>query len=353
MADTAFAAGPASGPGRASSGLIPIAVFIVLLALVPLVARTFEDPFLIRVFTRAIVFGIAAVSLNFVLGFGGMVSLLHAGLIGIGGYVIAILAHHDFTAEPLASWPFEIVGTSDLAMSLPIAILVCALVAAATGFVSLRTTGAYFIMITLAFNQMIYYFFVSLQQYGGDDGLQIQTNLTFLGHDVTGRVTFYYIALAALLFTLVFVSRLVDSRFGIVLRAAAQNERRVVALGIPPLRYKLLAFMISGTLTGLAGVLLAAGQQFISPVDMSWVRSGDFVVMAVLGGVSVVWGPLIGAIAFVVLELLLESWTPHWQLVFGLLIVLMITFLHGGLADLWGMVLGRSRRSPDKVGAGA
>jgi branched-chain amino acid transport system permease protein len=192
---------------------------------------------------------------------------------------------------------------------------------------------------------MIYYFFVSLQQYGGDDGLQNQGGLTFLGRDVTGRVTFYYISLGALLLTLVIVSKLVDSRFGIVLRAAAQNERRVVALGVPPLRYKLLAFVISGALTGLAGVLLATGQQFISPVDMSWVRSGDFVVMAVLGGLSVVWGPLVGAIAFVVLELLLESWTTHWQLVFGLLIVLMITFLRGGLADIWAFVSGRARGS--------
>jgi branched-chain amino acid transport system permease protein len=341
MVDTVITSATVPTHIGAPRRLIAALALCGLLALVPLIAGVLNDPFLIRVFTRAVIFGMAAVALNFVLGFGGMVSLLHAGLIGVGGYVVAILAYHDFGSEPL---PFGLPGTSDIAISAPLALLASAIVAAITGFISLRTTGTYFIMITLAFNQMIYYFFVSLQQYGGDDGLQIQGGLTFLGRDVTGRVTFYYISLGALLLTLVLVSKLVDSRFGIVLRAAAQNERRVVALGIPPLRYKLLAFVISGMLTGLAGVLLATGQQFISPVDMSWVRSGDLVVMAVLGGVNVVWGPLVGAIAFVMLELLLESWMTHWQLVFGLLIVLMITFLRGGLADLWRHVAGHARR---------
>lgn len=340
------AAGPTTSPGAAKGlgrGLVPILALVGLLALVPPVARLLDDPFLIRVFTRVAVFALAAVALNIVLGFGGMVSLLHAGFVGVGGYVVGILAYHDANAEPLLTWPIVVAGTSELAVSLPLAMVACALLAAATGLVSLRTAGAYFIMITLAFNQMLYYVFVALQRYGGDDGLQIQGGLTLLGHDVTGRVTFYYIALGFLFAALVLASRLVESRFGIVLRAAAQNERRVVALGIPPLRYKLLAFVISGTLTGLAGALLATGQQFISPVDMSWVRSGDLVVMCVLGGLGAVWGPVVGAAVFLLLELVLESWTTHWQLAFGLLIVLMVTFLRGGLADLRGLATGSGR----------
>ncbi len=326
--------------GRALGGLVPAVVLVGLLALVPPVARVLDDPFLVRVFTRVVVFAVAAVALNLVLGFGGMVSLLHAGLLGVGGYVVAILAYHDANAEPLMTWPVTIAGTSDLAVSLPLAMLASTVVAALTGLVSLRTTGPYFIMITLAFNQMLYYVFVALQTYGGDDGLQIQA-LTLLGRDVTGHVAFYYIALGFLLVTLVLVTRIVDSRFGVVLRAAAQNERRVVALGIPPLRYKLAAFAISGTLTGIAGALLATGQQFVSPADMSWVSSGNLVVMCVLGGLTAPWGPVVGAAVFLVLELLLETWTTHWQLAFGLLIVLTVTVLRGGLADLVGLVTGR------------
>ena len=141
-------------------------------------------------------------------------------------------------------------------------------------------------------------------------------------------------ALAVLALTLLLVGRFVDSRFGMVLRAASKNETRVIAVGVDPWLYRLAAFVVSAVLTAVAGALLAAGQQFISPVDMGWDRSGDLVVMAVLGGVGVVWGPAIGAAAFVVLELVLSSWTTHWQFVFGLLIVLIVVSLRGGLADL-------------------
>lgn len=310
-------------------------VFLVLgaLALVPAFASLLDNPFLIRLFTRVVVFAIAAVALNLVLGFGGLVSLLHAGLFGIGGYAVAILAYHDFNAEPILGLAL---GTSNLAVSLPLAILVAALAAAMTGIVSLRTSGTYFIMITLAFNQMLYYVLVALQQYGGEDGLQILSDLHFGGVSITGRVTFYYVCLGTLAAVILLLSRLVESRFGMVLRACAQNERRVQALGIPPLRYKLLAFVISGGLAGLAGGLWATGQQFVSPAEMSWVRSGDLVVMAVLGGLGRVWGPVVGAVVFLVLEALLSGWTDYWQLPLGLVIIVTATYLRGGLIDLWG-----------------
>ncbi len=317
---------------------VPIVVLVALLVLVPPIAFALDDPFLIKVFTRVIVFAIAAVALNFILGFGDLVSLVQAGLLGIGAYVVAILAHHDFDGTPFLGL---LPGTSNLALSIPLGALASALFALVIGLVCLRTIGVYFIMITLAFNQMLYYFFVALQQYGGEDGLQILGNLHFAGFDVTKRVTFYYICVGILAVVLVLFDRLIDSRLGIVSRALSQNERRVVALGIPPLRYKLVAFVISGALAGVAGTLLAASQQFVSPADISWVRSGDLVVMAVLGGLSTVWGPVAGAAVFLVLELTLSSLTIHWQLIFGLLIIAMIMYLHGGLSDLWSLALGK------------
>jgi branched-chain amino acid transport system permease protein len=190
---------------------------------------------------------------------------------------------------------------------------------------------------------MLYYVFVALQQYGGDDGLQILSNLNLAGLDVGKRVPFYYLCLGVLALVLILLQRIVDSRFGMVLRASAQNERRVIALGIPAMRYKLVAFILSGALTGLAGALLAAGQQFISPADMSWVRSGDLVVMCVLGGMTTVWGPVIGAAVFLVFELVLSSWTQHWQLGFGLLVIAIVVFLKGGLVDLAGLLRCRER----------
>jgi branched-chain amino acid transport system permease protein len=331
-------------PRRRAARLAPIIILLATLALVPPLATALDQPFLIRVFTRVVVFAMAAVALNVVLGFGGLVSLLHAGLFGIGGYVVAVLAHHDFNAQPLLGVLPH--GSSDLALSIPIAVLIVGAAAAATGVVSLRTSGSYFIMITLAFNQMLYYFFVALQQYGGEDGLQILSALHFAGVDITRRIPFYYICLGTLGAILVFLTWMVESRFGMVLRAAAQNDRRVVVLGIPPLRYRLTAFALSGMIVGLAGALWAAGQQFISPADMSWIRSGDLVVMTVLGGLATVWGPVLGAVVFLILEALLSDWTVYWQLPFGLLVILTAAYLRGGLADLWSMALSQGREGP-------
>jgi len=313
----------------------PLLVLIGLLALVPPFAQLLDDPFLIKVFTRVIVFGIAAVGLNLILGYGDLISLMQAGFFGIGGYTVAILAYHDINVEPLLGWSLTLTGTTNLAITLPLGALAAAAFAALDGLVCLRTSGAYFIMITLAFNQMLYYFFVALEKYGGEDGLQILGSLHLVGFDVVKRVPFYYLCLIVLVVILVLLDRLVESRFGMAVRALAQNERRAIALGIPPLRYKLLAFVISGTIGGLAGGLLAASQQFISPADMAWVRSGELVVMVVLGGLATVWGPIAGAAAFLILELALSSFTLSWQLPFGFLIIVMIMFLRGGLADLW------------------
>ncbi|HMN73714.1 MAG TPA: branched-chain amino acid ABC transporter permease [Rhodoblastus sp.] len=320
---------PATIASRLRENLAPLLI-LAALAATPLIALALDDPFIVKVATRVVIFAIAAVALNFIVGYGGLVSLCHAGFFGIGGYVVGILAWHDFNSEPL----WFLAGTSNLALSLPAAILVSAVIATIVGAISLRTSGPYFLMITLAFNQMFYYGAIALQKYGGDDGLQIMSAITLGPLDVSSRYRFFYLALAVLALTLLLVGRFVDSRFGMVLRAASKNETRVIAVGVDPWLYRLAAFVISAVLTAVAGALLAAGQQFISPVDMGWDRSGDLVVMAVLGGVGAVWGPAVGAAVFVVLELVLSSWTTHWQFVFGLVIVLIVVMLRGGLADL-------------------
>ncbi|MCE1238234.1 MAG: branched-chain amino acid ABC transporter permease [Hyphomicrobiales bacterium] len=311
----------------------PIAA-IAILAAVPPVAGLLGDPFLIKVATRVVVFAIAAIGLNLVVGYAGLVSLLHAGLFGVGGYVVGVAAWHEFNGEALGLGPVAWAGTADLAITLPLAGLLAGIVALVTGVVSLRTSGPYFLMITLAFDQMLYYGAVALQKYGGEDGLQILSTITFAGRDVSARTPFFYLALTILAATVFLLGRVVGSRFGVVLRAAAENERRVTVTGIPPYAYRLTAFVVSGVVCGLAGALLASGQQFVSPADMSWVRSGDLVVMAVLGGLSTLWGPIVGAAAFVVLELVLSSWTQYWQLAFGAIIVVVVLTLRGGLADL-------------------
>ncbi|MDE2364211.1 MAG: branched-chain amino acid ABC transporter permease [Hyphomicrobiales bacterium] len=315
----------------------PAVLIVFLLAATPLVARALGDPFIVKVATRVVVFAIAAVALNFVVGFGGLVSLCHAGLFGVGGYVVGVLAWHDFNAEPLLFLP----GTSNLLVSIPAAAVVVGLLAAIVGAISLRTSGPYFLMITLAFNQMFYYGAVALQKYGGEDGLQIMSNVTLGPFDMSDRYRFFYLALAFLAAAMFVLGRVVRSRFGMALRAASRNETRVIAVGVDPWRYRLVAFVISGVVVGIAGALLAAGQQFISPVDMGWDRSGDLVVMTVLGGIGSVWGPALGAAAFVVLELVLSSWTSHWQLAFGLLVILIVVGLRGGLADLGALAFGR------------
>jgi branched-chain amino acid transport system permease protein len=319
---------------RLTESLLPHLVILAALAMIPLISWWLRDPFLIRLFTRIVIFAAAAVALNLVLGFAGLVSLLHAGFMGMGGYVVGILAFHESNAVPLGFGMFVIPGTSDLLIGLPVAAVACALLAVLTGLVCLRSVGVYFIMITLAFNQMIYYFFVALQIYGGDDGLQITVPLYIGGARLPKGAGYFYICLAFLALVLLLFRRIVGSEFGVVLGALRQNERRVAAVGVPALAYKLVAFAISGAVAGIAGIFLAGSQNFVSPADLSWIRSADLAIVAVLGGVSVTWGPVLGAVAFYVAELWLSSLTVHWLLPFGILVILIGALLNGGLADI-------------------
>jgi len=318
---------------------LPATLGIVALLAAPMLAVGLDQPFLIRVLTRVLVFSVAAVSLNVLMGFSGLISVMHAGLLGIGAYTVAILAMHAGTPVPFLPG-VALPGTSNLLVSIPLAMMASAITAGLLGAVALRTRGAYFIMITLAFNQMIYYFFVSLDSYGGDEGLQITSPLQLGSLSLSDRSSVYYLCLFALICVLFCTARLVHSRFGTVLRAAMGNERRVASVGIAPTRYQWTAFVIAGAVAGLSGALLAVSQEFVSPADMSWLRSGELIVMVVLGGMSVVWGPAVGVLLYVLAETALSGLSTHWQLPFGILIILMVMLLRNGVAG--AMVMSRT-----------
>jgi branched-chain amino acid transport system permease protein len=272
------------------------------------------------VLTRVLILAMAAVSLDLILGYGGMVSLGHAAFLGIGAYAVGIMTAQDVTSGFL-QWP--------------LAILAAAVAALVIGALSLRTRGVYFILVTLAFAQMVYFLSVGLDAYGGEDGLVIPTRSQFGLLNLTNRTTFYFLCLALLAATIALVAHLARTRFGMVLRGAAMNERRMRALGFPVYRYRLAAFVIAGALCGLAGILLANHSEFVSPSVMNWGRSADLIIMVVLGGMGSAIGPLLGAMVFMLAEETLSHVTTYWQLVFGPLILIFVRFARSGLVGLF------------------
>jgi branched-chain amino acid transport system permease protein len=223
-------------------------------------------------------------------------------------------------------------GVSTGLVQWPLALAASALLALVIGAFSLRTRGVYFIMITLAFAQMVYYVAVGLDRYGGDDGLSIEKRSQFGGLlNLSNRTQFYYLCLVLLLAAVYLVWRLVNSRFGLVIQGARSNDRRMRAIGFPTYRYRLVCFVIAGTICGLAGILLANHTDYISPAMMHWTRSGDLIVMAVLGGMGSVLGPVVGAVAFLLFEEALAGFTEHWQIVMGPLLLAVVLFARGGI----------------------
>ena len=280
---------------------------LAALAAVPFYAAITGDGFALTLFTRVIILAIAALSLNLIMGFGGMVSFGHAAYLGIGGYAVGILAKEGI-GSGFVQWPVA-VGSA-------------ALYALVVGALSLRTRGVYFIMITLAFAQMIYYVAIGLDRYGGDDGLTIYHRSQFgAALDLSNRTVFYYLCFVLLLASVYLVWRIVNSRFGMVVQGARSNERRMRAIGFPTFRYRLGCFVIAGAMCGLAGALLANHTDFISPAMMHWTRSGDLIVMVVLGGMQAMFGPLIGAVTFLVLEEGLSRLTDYSNLILGPLLL--------------------------------
>ena len=317
-----------------SARIVPALGLALLLAL-PLVAPLLELDFVVGLATRVLILALVGVSLNLILGYGGMVSFGHAAFFGAGAYVVAILAHHATYGEPLLTWPIEVPGTESALVAWPLAILVSAVLALVIGSVSLRTSGLYFIMITLAFAQMLFYFFISLQAYGGEDGLSLFSRSTAGPLDLSDKTQFYYLVLAILLAALFLLRRLVAARFGRVLLGLRDNERRLQALGVPTTRYKLAAFVIAGALAGLAGALMANQTEFVSPAFLSWRLSGEILVIVILGGMGRLYGPVAGAIVFIALEEVLSAWTEHWMIFLGPILILVVLYARGGL---WGWI---------------
>lgn len=300
------------------SGVIS-ACLLVGLALVPLYARSMADPFVVTLITRILIFAIAALSLNLILGYGGLVSFGHALYLGLGVYAAAILSFH---------------GIDNGWLQLLVTLAVCSLVGLFTGSIVLRTSGISFIMITLAFAQMFYFLFVSLSQYGGDDGLRLTSGSDFSGIILTDPRTLYFTSFILLCLCLYGCHRLVHSRFGIVIRASKSNEQRMKALGYPTYRYRLAVYVISAALCGVAGLLYGNLTQFGSPSYMSWTMSGELIVMVMLGGMGTLFGPLFGALAMILTEEGLKALTEHWMALFGPLIVIIIITSRLGVAGI-------------------
>jgi len=306
--------------GWLSARAVTVVVLLAALALLPVYVELGGSRFLLTLFTRIIILAMAAVSLNLILGFGGMMSFGHAVYLGIGGYAVGMLAHEGIYSG-FVQWP--------------VALAASALFALVIGALSLRTRGVYFIMLTLAFAQMAYYVVAGLARYGGDDGLTIYKRSQFFEPiNLSNKTQFYYICLALLYASIYLVWRIVNSRFGMVIQGSRANDTRMRAIGFPTFRYKLTCFVIAGVLCGLAGALLANHTDFVSPAMMYWTRSGDLIIMVVLGGMGSVVGPVFGAIALLVLEETLSGITEYWQIILGPLLLLVVLFARGGIDGL-------------------
>jgi branched-chain amino acid transport system permease protein len=314
------------------------ATLLLLLALVPVYVMWAGQSYYLTLFARIMIYALAALSLNFILGFGGLASLGHALYLGIGAYGVSILQFHGVTN-----------GWVQLGASLFAGLLF----AAAVGSVVVRLTGMTFIMITLAFAQMGYFLAVTLKQYGGEDGRSIDTRSAMGIVDLSNNTTLYFTIFACLIFALWLFSWLVDSRFGMVLRGCKSNERRMLALGFPTYRYKLVAYVISALVCVVAGFLLANLTLYVSPSYMQWTISADLIIMVVLGGMSTLFGPVVGAVTFLVLEEVLSSFKPglfpgverlindHWLAVVGTFVIVVVLTAKQGI---YGWVASRSAR---------
>ncbi len=295
-------------------------------ALFPIYTHFADLPFWNDVAMRIMLLGMAAMGLNLVLGYGGMVSFGHAAFIGIGAYCAGISQFYGITN----GWAH--VGFS---------IVICGFAGLLIGYLALRTSGIYFIMITLAFAQMLFFLFVSLEAYGGDDGMSIdRADFGFI--DLYDPLRLYFLIWVCLVIVGLVLMLIVRSRFGVTLRAIKSNESRVEAMGLSPLRFKMVGYVISAIICGIAGTLFASWQEYVSPDIMHWTRSGELMIIIILGGLGTLAGPLFGAIVFLLLEeslpLLLGAVAPayaeNWMIIFGPLLIIVVLFGRGGLTGI-------------------
>ena len=308
---------------------------------VALAALVLDQPFTITLATRVAILSLAAVGLNIALGIGGLVSFGHAAFFGIGGYAMGILAFHAQTYAPLDLGFMTLAGSKSMPVIWLVAMILSAFAALLIGLLALRTSGVYFIMITLAFAQMFYYFTLSWSAYGGEDGLSIYIRNGFPGLNTLVPIQFFGLCFIILCAALYLFHRLEQSPFGLALGSARQAPTRVETVGLSPLRLRLVAFVLSGAITGLAGALFADLNRFVSPTMFSWHMSGELIVLIILGGVARLIGPVIGAALFVMLEHYLGGLTEFWRIWLGVILLLIVLFARGGVAGLL---------SPRKVG---
>ena len=306
-----------------------------LLLATALIAQAMGETYIITLATRAAILALAAVGLNIALGLGGLVSLGHAAFFGLGGYAMGILAFHAQNYMPI--WGV-IEGTKSMPVIWLVALVASGLAALVIGALSLRTTGVYFIMITLAFGQMLFYFAISWPTYGGEDGMSIYLRNDFPGVNTLVPMNFFLICFAVLAVVLVLADRLGKSAFGLALQASRQNVARVEAVGLPPYRLRLIAFTISGAITGLSGALFADLNRFVSPSMLSWHMSGEIMILVILGGIARLSGPVAGAMLFIALEYVLEDVSHYWHVYLGAILLGVVLFARGGVI---GLIAGR------------
>ena len=301
-------------------------IFIFLFILFLMIAPFIFGLFYTRLFTRILIYGITALSLDLLVGYTGMASFGHGAFLGTGAYVVGILSFNGFESAGFA-WP--------------LAVFVSVLIATFVGFVSLRTKGMYFIMITMAFAQMFYYFFSSLEKYGGDDGFAMQSRNSLGIIDISDHLIFYYVVFSIFMLILILANFLVKSRFGIVIWGIKQNENKMKSLGYPVFKYKLVCFVIAGGIAGLAGALLANHGQYVSPALLHWTRSGELLVMVILGGLGSLIGPVIGAFTLLIAEEILSGFTKHWMIILGPLLLFVVLY---GKKGIYGFINKRESR---------
>jgi len=330
MTLTALTAG-SSAPTRWRRDIVLPALIFLVFALLPVFAVLSAQQYLLDIGGRIMVFAVAAVALDLLVGYAGLISFGHAAFLGLGAYAVGILSAH---------------GVTDALIALPAAIAVSMLFAWLTGIVCVRTKGVYFIMITLAFGQMVYFIATSLAPYGGDNGLTVDARNTIAGWPlIKSDRAFYYFTLLCLLATYAFARSLVVSRFGRVLGGAKENATRMASIGFAVRRFQLIAYIIAGGIGGLAGFLLANLTEFVAPAYMSWQVSGELIVMVILGGVGTLDGALLGSAAYLLAEEWLSAYTENWKVIFGPILVLVVLFARGGLlGGLFGLGANLRRR---------
>ncbi|MBT6286014.1 MAG: branched-chain amino acid ABC transporter permease [Rhodospirillaceae bacterium] len=308
---------------------ILIGSFLILAAL-PMITEAIDEPFYIDLMARVMIFSIAAMSLDFILGYGAMISFGHALYLGLGTYAVGIMAHYEVTN----GW-----------LQLLVCISGTAFIAFILGLISLRTSGIYFIMITFALAQMFYFLGISLEAYGGDDGLPIDTRSEFFSFfDLNEAWNMYYLILGTMTVTALVLWKIINSRFGMVVRGSHSNDARMQAIGFPTMKYRLAAFVIAGVVCGLAGFLLGNLTEFLTPEYMHWFRSGELMIMVMVGGMGTLFGPLFGAFAYLMVEDFLANFTEYWQFYFGPMLIILVLFAKQGL---WGMLPGKEDMSDE------